>query len=75
MLIVYLPFVLRRDEDGAVTERLTHVHSSKRAKQIAEAAAQGSRHFGFDKVQYLGLRLGEHQYGPRLARWSTMGRL
>jgi hypothetical protein len=76
MLIVYLPFVLGcAGESSEEPNRLAHVLSAKQARRVAAAAAHGNKHFGFDKVEYLGRRLGEHQYGPRLSRWSTAGRL
>jgi hypothetical protein len=75
MFIVYLPFVLgRAGERAGEPVRLAHVLSAKQARRVAEAAAHGHQHFGFDKVEYLGRRLGKHQYGARLARWSTAGR-
>jgi hypothetical protein len=62
MLIVYLPFVLGCTGDTATGEPhcLAHVLSAKEARRVAATAARGISHFGFDKVQYLGCRLGEH---------------
>ncbi len=77
MLIVYLPFVMGLAAEGMVAERiaLSPVLSARQAKRVAETAARGSLHFGFDKVAYLGRLLGEPRYGPPLSRWSTLGRV
>lgn len=76
MLIVYLPFVIGLARSGGLTERtpLTPVRTAREAKRVAEMAARGILHFGFDKVSYLGRQSGEPHFGPPLSQWSTLGR-
>lgn len=76
MLIVYLPFVIGLAGHGALAERtpLTPVRSAREAKRVAEIAARGTLHFGFDKVTCLGRQSGELRFGPPLSHWSTLGR-